>query len=128
MWMKPGGRPTAFGAARTNTRPRCWTGSLHKLNACWRGSGRGRGGWGGRGGGARPAPGEGELPLTNRGSVLRVTGRLGTHVGLICDRCARSFRYPLKTVVREELDWGGTDGVIITDGQGGGLDLDRVAG
>ena len=72
-------------------------------------------------------PVEGELTLTNLGSVLRVTGRLGTHVGLICDRCARSFRYPLKTVVREELDWGGTDGFIITDGQAVGLDLHALA-
>lgn len=72
-------------------------------------------------------PVEGELSLTNLGSVLRVTGRLGTHVELTCDRCARPVRYRLETAVREELDWGGADGFIVADGQAVGLDLHSLA-
>jgi uncharacterized protein len=68
-------------------------------------------------------PVEGELTLTNLGSVLRVVGRVKTHVELVCDRCARPFRFPLKTAVREELDWGGADGFILNEGQAAGLDL-----
>jgi uncharacterized protein len=72
-------------------------------------------------------PVEGELTLTNLGSVLRVTGRLGTHVELTCDRCARPFRYKLDASVQEELDWEGADGFITTDGQSVGLDLHAIA-
>lgn len=52
-------------------------------------------------------PVTGELTLANLGSVLRVTGHVGTNVELACDRCARSFRRRLQADVREELDWGG---------------------
>jgi len=72
-------------------------------------------------------PVEGELSLTNLGSVLRVAGRVGTHVELVCDRCACPFQFPLRTAVREELDWGGADGFILTDGQTVGLDLHALA-
>jgi uncharacterized protein len=72
-------------------------------------------------------PVEGELTLTNLGVVLRVTGQLGTQVELVCDRCARPFRHRLQVTVREELDWGGADGFIYTDGQAVGLDVTALA-
>jgi uncharacterized protein len=72
-------------------------------------------------------PVEGELTLTNLGLVLRVTGHLGTHVELVCDRCARPFQYPLRATVREELDWGGADGFIHVGGQTVELDLTALA-
>lgn len=72
-------------------------------------------------------PVQGELTLTNLGLVLRVTGHLGTHVELICDRCVRPFRHTLRVAVREELDWGGADGFVHTDGQAVELDLTALA-
>lgn len=72
-------------------------------------------------------PVEGVLTLTNLGLVLRVTGHLGTHVELSCDRCARPFRYSLNAAVREELAWDGGDGFIRVDGQAVELDLIGLA-
>lgn len=46
-----------------------------------------------------------ELTLANLGSVLRVTGHVGTDVELVCDRCARPFRHRLQAEIREDVDW-----------------------
>jgi len=52
-------------------------------------------------------PVAGELTLVSLGSVLRVTGHVGTNVEMVCDRCARRFRHRLQADVREDLDWAG---------------------
>ena len=70
-------------------------------------------------------PVTGELTLANLGSVLRVTGHVGTSVELVCDRCARSFRYRLQADVREDLDWA-VGGDFIR-GDGSTLTLDAGA-
>ena len=70
-------------------------------------------------------PVTGELTLVNLGSVLRVTGHVGTSVELVCDRCARSFRHRLQADVREELDWA-VGGDFIA-GDGSTLTLDAAA-
>ncbi|MGH2405494.1 MAG: YceD family protein [bacterium] len=72
-------------------------------------------------------PVEGRLVLTNLGSVLRVDGRLATHVEMTCDRCARPFRYRLEARVLEDLEWAGGDGPIITEGGAVTLDLQALA-
>jgi len=61
-------------------------------------------------------PVTGELTLANLGSVLRVTGHVGTNVELVCDRCARRFRHCLQADVREELDWAVGGDFIAGDG------------
>lgn len=72
-------------------------------------------------------PVEGELVLTNLGGVLRVDGHLATHVELVCDRCARPFRYRLEAPVFEEIDWEAADACLVTDGAAIGLDLKGLA-
>jgi len=61
-------------------------------------------------------PVTGELMLANLGSMLRVTGDVETRVSLVCDRCARRFRYHLRADVREDLDWARGDDFIAWDG------------
>ncbi|MBI3997825.1 MAG: DUF177 domain-containing protein [Armatimonadetes bacterium] len=72
-------------------------------------------------------PVEGDLTLTNLGSVLRVAGHLGTHVELICDRCARPFRYRLEAGVHEEFEWGSPDPLLVTASGSLALDLTGLA-
>lgn len=72
-------------------------------------------------------PVEGRLILTNLGSVLRVDGRLVTHVELTCDRCARPFRFRLEARVAEDFEWAGTEGPITTDRGAVSLDLQALA-
>ncbi len=72
-------------------------------------------------------PVDGKLVLTNLGGVLRVDGRLVTHVELACDRCARPFRYRLEAAVLEEFDWEGADALIVTEGGAVTLDLQGLA-
>ena len=61
-------------------------------------------------------PVTGELALANLGSVLRVTGHVGTNVELVCDRCARRFRHRLRADIQEELDWAVGGDFIMSDG------------
>jgi uncharacterized protein len=72
-------------------------------------------------------PVEGRLVLTNLGSVLRVEGRLETHVELTCDRCARPFPYRLEARVLEDLDWTEGEGPLATQGGMATLDLHALA-
>lgn len=72
-------------------------------------------------------PVEGRLALTNLGSVLRVDGRLVTHVEMTCDRCARPFRHRLEARVMEDLEWRGTEGPIVIEGGATTLDLQALA-
>ena len=71
-------------------------------------------------------PVEGELTLTNLGSVLRVAGRLTTHVELVCDRCAKRFRFRLEASVLEELDWTAAE-FTVTEGGAITFDLKALA-
>lgn len=72
-------------------------------------------------------PVEGRLVLTNLGSVLRIEGRLETHVELTCDRCARPFPYRLEARVLEDLDWTEGEGALAIEGGMATLDLQALA-
>lgn len=69
----------------------------------------------------------GELTLANLGSVLRVTGHVGTDVELVCDRCARRFRHRLEATVEEDIDWADTSEFIRGDGITPTLDIGALA-
>jgi uncharacterized protein len=72
-------------------------------------------------------PVAGDLTLVNLGSVLRMTGHLGTNVELTCDRCARPFRQRLTANVQEEVDWRAAEEFIASDGVTLALDVGALA-